>query len=389
MQRGNVLVIGNSGVGKSTLINAILGETMAKTGWGTEGTTEAISLYENKDIPFRLIDTAGFEPSFFKQNKVIKSVKRWSEKSAKEGHADNQINLIWFCVDGTSRKLFPQTIKSLSKSISMWKSVPIIAVITKSYSIPEREENIQMVYKAFGKHKLSSTNLNIVIPVVASTYVLNESAYAAPDGIADLIEATNNLMPEGIKASKIDVANFTLKRKRALSHGVVGLSTTSAAVVGAVPIPFSDTMILAQIEIALINSLAHVYDIKKDEQYKKAANYMVEVGVISLAAKTAVNALKAIPGINLGASIINSIVAGSIVAAIGEVCIYIFEEVYLGKRSVSDIDWIKKVMESNFSTKFPDLVKAIAERVTEDTEEKNIGKIVSDVFINNFKILRN
>ena len=113
MDRGNVLVIGNSGVGKSTLINAVLGEKRAETGWGTSGTTSKLSIYESEKIPFRIIDTIGFEPSFFKEHQAINAVKKWSKNCLKEGHEDSQINVIWFCVDGTSRKLFDKTIKDL------------------------------------------------------------------------------------------------------------------------------------------------------------------------------------------------------------------------------------------------------------------------------------
>ena len=51
MVKGNVLVIGNSGVGKSTLINAVLGEDSEKkavTGKGIRGTTLDLEIYENE-----------------------------------------------------------------------------------------------------------------------------------------------------------------------------------------------------------------------------------------------------------------------------------------------------------------------------------------------------
>jgi len=67
MEMGNVLVIGNSGVGKSTLINAVIGTEDAETGIGYEGTTKNIHIYLNEEIGLRLVDTAGFEPSFIRK----------------------------------------------------------------------------------------------------------------------------------------------------------------------------------------------------------------------------------------------------------------------------------------------------------------------------------
>ena len=172
MDKGNILVIGDSGVGKSTLINAVLGEEKAETSCGTAGTTKELKVYENDILEFRVIDTVGFEPGFFKRLEAINSVKKWSKKVIKEGKENSNINVIWFCVEGTSSKLFPETIKSLSKATAIYPSVPIIVVITKSYSKPEREKNIQMINNAFAKQK-SSKNLKGVIPVVASIFEID------------------------------------------------------------------------------------------------------------------------------------------------------------------------------------------------------------------------
>jgi len=370
MDRGNVLVIGNSGVGKSTLINAVLGvEEVAKTGYGITGTTTELEIYESEQVAFRVIDSIGFEPSFFKEQKAINAVKKWSKNSAKNGKEDNQINVIWFCVDGTSRKLFPKAIQSLSRATAMWKSVPVIVVITKSYSVPERKENIEMVQNAFASQTRYSKNLKKIIPVVASIYELNETAYAAPEGITELIDITNELMPEGIKASANDIADFKLNRKRGLAQGVVGVATTSASVVGAAPIPVPDAMILAPLETAEVNAIAKIYGIKNDDDSKRFINSIVEVGTVSLAAKSVVSALKALP---IAGNILNAIIAGAIVAALGEGSIYVFEQVYLGKKTVKDIDWVTKVMESKFTMELVERTKAAIIEFGEEPDAKKI-----------------
>ncbi len=383
MAKGNVLVIGNSGVGKSTLINAVLGKDCAKVGYGSAGTTVNLDIYgeEEESAPFCVIDTIGFEPSWIKEKQAEYAVRKWSAESAKNTDRNTQINVIWFCVDGTTRKLFPKAIQNLSRATKMWASVPVIVVITKSYSVPERTENIEMVHNAFATQKKYAKNLKKVIPVVASTYVLNESAYAAPEGITELIDATCALMPEGMKAAETDVAQFKLNRKRALAHSIVGAATAGAVAVGAIPIPIPDATILTPLEIAEVNALAQIYGINKDEKSKKFLHSIVEVGTVGAVAKNAINLLKAIPGINLGASVLNAVIAGSIAAALGEGSIYAFEQVYLGEKTTDDIDWVKKIVEAKFTEQFISKASDILKTTTEKMDGKEIAKQVLELFV--------
>lgn len=381
MERGNVLVIGNSGVGKSTLINAVVGKEVAKTGWGTSGTTDKLRIYEptSDEVPFRVIDTIGFVPNPIKQRSAVQAVKKWSKDCAKKGKEDNHINVIWFCVDGTRSKLFEEDLKVLSRAASMWESVPVVVVITKSYAVPDREKNKEMVYKAFAKQKKYASNLKDVIPVVAQIYTLNDTAYAPPEGITQLIDVTNDLMPEGMKAAEKDLAKFVLNRKRFLAQTIAATSTAGAAVVGAVPIPFSDAVLLTPIEVGEVNAMARVYGIGKDEQSKQFLNSIVEVGTVGAAAKALISALKAIPGINLAASVINAVIAGVIVTALGEGSIYAFEQVYLGNKDISDIDWVKKIIESKLSLTFVDKAKPILEKLTDAATKKEIMQVILEL----------
>lgn len=381
MDKGNVLVIGNSGVGKSTLINAVLGEHVAKTGWGTKGITGRLEIYEsqNETVPFRLIDSIGFVPNYFKARQAINAVKKWSKEAAKIGNENRQINVIWFCIDGTSRKLFEENIKNFISATSMWKSVPVIVTITKSYSIPDRKDNIAMVRQAFGQKHTRSVNVEGIIPVVAQTYVLNESAFAPPEGIDRLIEETNRLMPEGFKAAEKDLSQFILNRKRALAQSVVTAATTAGVVIGAIPIPFSDAVLLTPTEITEINAIARIYGIKNDENCKMILDSIVEVGTVGVAAKVLIGALKAIPGINLAAGVINAVIAGVIIAGIGEGSIYAFEQIYLGNKTVKDIDWVTKIIEAKLTIKLLDKVKPILAKLNDKSDKKAILQVVLEI----------
>lgn len=384
MQKGNVLVIGNSGVGKSTLINAVLGEDVAKTSWGEKGTTSQLDIYEGE--PFNVIDTIGFEPSFFKSNKAINAVKKWSKKSAKEENEDTQINVIWFCVDGTSRKLFPKAIKDLSKAISMWKSVPIITVITKSYSVPERVENIELVNGVFAKNKKLAGRLKAVIPVVASTYVLNDMASAPPEGITELIEKTNELMPDGMRAAQKDIAKFNLLRKRALAQGAIMTATGTAVAKTFINIGGSDSAVLTTVENVLIETIARIYNIDKTSEALMFIKENIVNGNVNTIAKAAISAVEKIPKVDkLGSMIINPLIAASVVIVIGETAVIAFEKIYLGEDVDEGTKKFKEIFEVEFVKEFVEYIKSAADTLTEKSEAKDIAQAATNVFAKNTK----
>ena len=381
MDKGNVLVLGNSGVGKSTLINAVLGEDVAKTGWGTHGTTDRLEIYESRDesVPFNIIDTIGFEPGFLKETRAVNAVRKWSKECARKGNENHQINVIWFCVEGTSSKLFPKTIRNLTRAASLWESVPVIVVITKSYSVPERERNIELVHNAFARQKKHGSNVKKVIPVVAAPYVLNETAFAAPEGISELIDFTNYLMPAGKKAAEKDLSGFILRRKRVLAQSVVSAATAAAVAVGAIPIPISDAVLLTPTEVAEVNAIARIYGVGKDEKSKQFLNSIVEVGTVGVAAKALISGLKAIPGVNIGAGVLNAAIAGVIAASLGEGAVYAFEQVYLGNRTLTDVEWVRRLIESRMSLSAVEKAKPILKKLTNASSRKAILFVVLEL----------
>ena len=374
IEKPNVVVVGNSGVGKSTLINSLFQTYVAETSIG-EATTKELRVYETDALSFRIIDTIGFEPGVLNQSKAITALRKWSRDSIKNEDPTHQISMIWYCIDGTSRKMFKKNIDMLARATSVWKSVPIIVVITKSYSKPEREENIRMVYHAFKSHNKLSENLKAIVPVVASTYKIDAdlNINVTPDGLGELLAETVKYLPEGMSATLVDKNYFYLQQKRGMAHSVVGASALAGLTVGLVPIPFPDGTILTPLEVGEIKSLSKIYGVEFDKN-TDLIQTIINAGTAGIVAKTALNAIKAIPGLNIAGDVLNGIVAGVIVAALGEGSVYIFEQIYTGQKSVADTEWVKNFLDSKVAT---GLTKNINSIVKEYSELLASGKKVT------------
>lgn len=365
----NILVLGNSGAGKSTLINAISGVEV-QTGVG-EGNTQKISVYESNTWPIRLIDTKGFEYNLWKQIKTINQIKKFTkEQISKDEEESVGIDAVWYCIEGTTRRMFTDNINMMNKSIRGWKNVPIFAVITKSYSEIDVEDNKKAVYEAFAKGK--KANLKDVIPVVAQAYIINDDMIVQPRGIDELCLATLECLDEAKKISEENKNRMVLQQKRYNANAVVVGATTAGVVVGAVPVPFADSLILVPLETGLTKSILKIYGIEFSGDLVSA---VVGSTAITSVAQTAVSSLKTIP--NIAASVINAVVAGFFVAALGEAVIGLSEAICRGVVDAEKIDSVVNFVVEKLKS---NPVLGFVVKYIEENSDKLKGKSAKDVY---------
>lgn len=365
----NVLVLGASGAGKSTLIKAISG-TEVMTGVG-EGNTQRIQVYESQTWPIRFIDTKGFEYNFLKQLQTIHQIKKYTKQQASETDENNPgIDAVWYCVDGTVRRMFADNIELMNKAIKGWKNVPVFSVLTKSYSEKDIPENIEAIQQAFAKSK--SVNLKKIIPVVAEEYAINDEVTVMPKGIEELCVQTLDCVDEAKAINKENRERMVLLQKRYTANAVTAGAAGSAAVVGAIPFDFADAIVLVPLETALTKGIFKVYGVNFSGELVSG---IVGSAIITNIAK---GIIKALTGkIPVAGAVLNGIVAAVVVEALGQSVIAASETIYKGKLDSTQIDMVVDfVMEKTKENK----IIGASVAYLESNADKLQGKKAKDIF---------
>lgn len=330
----NIIVAGKTGVGKSTLINAVFRDKLAETGMG-KPVTDHMRKISKKGIPLAIYDTKGFELGRDVQQQVKQEVMETISKGLATQDINKAIHCIWYCINTASNRVEPEEIewlKELSKENQITQ-VPIIVVLTQSFSKKNADAMRKMIL---------NENLDVVqvVPVLAEDYEIDEAYVARSYGLDVLIHVMGEALPDELMDTlqNVQIASLAEKKKRA--QAAIATAALAAAGEGAAPIPFSDCALLIPTQLGMIASITVIFGFDVNKSILTAfLSSTLGSGGATLLGKTVVsNLVKLIPGVGtIAGGAISAATAGVLTAALGEAYIGIMTLVFNGEMSIDDL----------------------------------------------------
>lgn len=293
----NIIVAGRTGVGKSTLINAVFGADYARTAMGRPVTRHAV-WYERDMQPLRILDTRGLETAAY--DETWAALKTEIERGRADPNPTNQIHIAWVCVQEPALRFenAEQRLVELLKAAG----IPVILVLTKHGLFPE------FVAEATGLAPIADA----VIPVRA----LPMPGFDSTAGLDELVLATTRLLPEATRSAFIAAQRVDLKLKSTDARKIVWSSAALAATAAAVPLPFSDAVAIVPIQIGMITGISLRFGIEgtSDKLVPLASSVIGCVAATAAGRIIAGQLLKLVPG----GSLITGGVAAALTTGLGE-----------------------------------------------------------------------
>ncbi|MER2175638.1 MAG: GTPase [Carnobacterium sp.] len=298
----NVMVVGKTGVGKSTLINNVFRENLALTGIGRP-ITKHLRRISKEGVPLVLYDTRGLELSLEVQNEIKNEIFETINENKKLGIKE-EIHLAYYCINANSSRIEPTELELISE---LSEKIPVVIILTQSIGEPAK------LFKEY----IEALNLPIygVISIMAEEFKVTEEFSVPAFGLKELIEMSLEIIPEEAKkafnnAQQVDIAR---KANAARTWALRYIATSFG--VGFLPIPFSDASVLVPMQVTLLAHITAIFGISMDKS--TIASLVAAIGGTggaTFAGRYIVsNVIKMIPG---AGTVVGGVISGSTAAII-------------------------------------------------------------------------
>ena len=308
----NLAVFGKTGVGKSTLVNAIFGRDVARTGVGSP-VTKGLVYYRHPDGFLGLYDSEGFETGTA-GNAIVDGLRRLVEEHRTRA-VDQQIHAAWYLVRWSDRR-FEAAQEQFVRELAAL-GLPVILVMTQ---VPSRDGVVHPEAIEFATY---IEGLGLPIRPhgrVVLTNALHDPFTQSPVfGLQTLLDDTYLVIPDVAEAALTAAQVLDIGRKKKAVAAIINQAVVVAAGVGATPIPFADAALLVPNQVTMIARITAAYGLPPNRSRALAtAGSLVLTGGATMAGRYAVTSLlKFVPGGAVAGSAISATVAGTLTKAVG------------------------------------------------------------------------
>ena len=248
----NIVVVGKTGSGKSTLINALFREKLADTGVG-KPVTQDIQRITKDNVPVVLYDSQGLELTSESQQKFLTSLAQLIKEQKAKGPRE-AIDLVYYCINSQTNRIEDYEI-DLIQALS--KSLPVVLIMTQTLGEENRDfesylRNLDLPVKA-------------IVPILAKPYLLQDQHYIPSFGMQDLIDASLKVLPEEAQGAFINAQQIDLDLKVQRARRWAKRYISTAFGVGFVPIPVADSAILVPMQVGMLAHITSIFGLSLDK----------------------------------------------------------------------------------------------------------------------------